>query len=187
MSRYKKQLIKKGRHAVRFWDRYWMPVRNKDFILYAWMYGPGLKYDYGNSNNLDWNKFAGVQLDLYRPHGRTIMPVFRYNQNLHVMEWTFYYHNILDGLRHYDQVGSVPGYVDETNMMHTSIGEVPIIYFQFANDQQVRVRMEAQNRSSIQDMVTFKRFGSYHTRGNAWWGGNQTAQDDVEFQKRYTK
>lgn len=184
MGRYKKQRIGRGKHSVKFWDRYFSPVRNKDFTLKGFLYGPGLRYDYGNADNLDWNKYAGVQLDRYQPHGRTIMVVFRYVKNLNAYEWAFYYHNILRGLGEYRKVGSVPGLVDEGNTLYTPVGSVPDWDVKFLNSSQVEVKL-TYNGNIITDLVTFEMFGRTHTRGNLYWGGNMPAQDEVEARKKY--
>lgn len=182
----KKQRIEEGKHSVKFWDRYFFPVRNENFILRGSLSGPGLYYDYENADNKDWNKYAGIQLDLYRPHGRTIMVVFRYNQNLNVYEWTFYYHNIEYGARTYKKVGSVPGYVDESNIIRTPVGVVPDWKVNFVNWQQIRHEL-SYHQTTIKDFVTFSRFSKKHTRGNFYWGGNQAAQNKVAASKRYVK
>jgi len=150
------------------------------------MYGESLKYDYGNSDNLDWNKYAGLQFDLYRPHGRTAMVVFRYNANLNVYEWTFYYHKLQKGLGEYKEVGNVPGYVDESNIILTPVGEVPDFKVEFVNDFQIRLKLRYLEKQ-IGDLVTFKKLGRYHTRANLYWGGNMPAQGYVEADKKYTK
>lgn len=185
MGIYNRQRIRAGNHFTRLRDRYFLPVRNKNFVLKGFMYGPGLRYDYGNSDNLDWNKYAGIQLDKYNPHGRTIMVVFRYNSNLDAMEWGLYYHNIKSGLGEYREVGSVPGLIDENNTMYTGVGSVPSWEVRFVNNQQIKVELK-YNGYFVGDLVTFKKFGNYHTRANFYWGGNMPAQDDVEAAKKYT-
>lgn len=185
MGRYKRQHIKRGRHSVNFWDRYFTPVVNRNFTLKGYMYGPGMRYDYGGADNLDWNKYAGIQLDKYQPHGRTIMVAFRYDQYYGRMEWAFYYHHIERGLGEYRVVGKVPGLVDETNIVYTPIGSVPDWEVKFLNSSQIEVKMTYQQKV-VSDLVTFKPFGRTHTRGNFYWGGNMPAQDEIEVRKKYS-
>jgi len=186
MNIYNIQRIKRGSHSVRFIDRYFFPVKNKSFLLKGFMYGPGLRYDYGNSDNYDWNKYAGIQLDNYKPHGRTILIAFRYNQNLNAYEWTFYYHHIIKGLGNYKKVGHVPGLVDESNTVYTPVGSVPDFKAVFVNNQKLGVSL-TYNGDHISDEVVLTPFGRTHTRGNIYWGGNMTAPEDIEARKKYTK
>ena len=185
MSRYKIQRIKRGKHSVRFIDRYFLPVKNKDFTLKGFLYGPGLRYDYGTSDNQDWNKFAGIQLDKYNPHGRTIMTVFRYNSSLDAYEWTFYYHNIEEGNGNYKKVGRVPGLVDESNTVYTPVGSVPDLNVTFISNTRIALSL-IYNGDVINDVVTFKKFGRRHTKGNLYWGGNMAAVEDIEARKKYS-
>lgn len=186
MARYKRQRIQEGRHSVNFIDRYFRPYRNRDFKLSGFMYGEGLKYDYGSPDNLDWNKYAGIQLDLYRPHGRTIMVVFRYLKNLDSMEWGLYYHNITNGLGEYRKVGSVPGLIDENQTIITPVGSTPLWEVRFLNRSQVELKL-IYDKQVVNDLVTFQAFGRKHTRGNFYWGGNMPSPGDVESQKKYEK
>ena len=110
------QIIKKGRHFVRFFDRYYLPYPNKDFQLTGTLNGPGIDYDHGPKDNPDWNKWAGCAFDLFKPHGQTVMVVWRKVQGTKINEWGLYYHNIQKGNLQYDKVGRVPGLIDQTQL-----------------------------------------------------------------------
>jgi hypothetical protein len=49
------QTIKKGKHFVRFWDRFWLPNTTKsEERVHIRMSGPGMRYDYGDAFELDF-------------------------------------------------------------------------------------------------------------------------------------
>lgn len=178
----KKQVVPKGKQYTRTHQRFWgiyrtVPFQRVDIVLS----GPGLIYDHLNSDQYDWNKLPfGIYLDPYRPHGRTQMGGWRYNLDTGKIEVCHYYHNPKN-LKDYKAVNpgaSNPGYIRKD----TLILEVPIIrdtamismlrWITPANDG-VRTQYVNYYGDKIDDTALFDNIGSYHTRGNLFFGGNR--------------
>jgi hypothetical protein len=181
----KKQTVKKGKHFTKFFQRFWWPVKNQRIdIAEILLYGPGLKYDI-DKDQADWNKLpAGIYFDLFRPHGQTIMIGWRYNPDTQSLELTPYYHNIKNRDQ-YKSVGSVPGYVNESNILSIPLSEYRAyikvtIYMISVTEVDITVE-DLNSGNTIRDVVHFDRekLGKKYSRGNLYVGGNRPAQADV--------
>lgn len=116
----KKQLVKGGTKSTILKRRFWLPRRVRSFSLNGLFKGSGydIMYDHG-SNQSDWMKFHGMYLD-FHPHGRTVMLAFRYNPDLDMYEWTFYWHKITNTDK-FKEVGRYAGFVNDSNIIRTNI------------------------------------------------------------------
>jgi len=65
-------------------------------------------YEYGDSNQQDYNKREGMTYRWWNPHWRNIMTADRWNPDLQVHEITFYNHGIVRGSNEYFSPGSKP-------------------------------------------------------------------------------
>lgn len=181
------QTIKKGKHFVRFWDRFSLPNTTKtEERVDIRMSGPGMRYDYGDADQADWNKLPGGKyFDLYRPHGKTVMMGWRYNIELDAIEITPYYHNIehTDG---YKAVGSVPGYYREDNILTIPIVDDAAhigLYYSINGGAFELDFYDLKNSDNIRsDSVEFEQIGALHTVSNAYFGGNKTAKGRIKFE-----
>lgn len=179
----KTQTVPKGRHSTSFWNRFFFPARTRlNQRREITLYGPGLVYNIGPDQS-DWNKLSGgMYFDLYQPHGRTIMIGWRYNPDTHAIELTPYYHNITN-TKDYKAVGSVPGYVNEDNILSIPlrVRSIKIIVtIQVLSDTEVSIIVEDTGSAGyISDNVTFDKVGRYHTISNLYVGGNIPAQEYI--------
>ena len=145
-----------------------------------------MRYDHGNADQADWNKLPGGKyFDLYRPHGKTAMIGWRYNIETDSIEITPYYHNIADA-QGYKSVGSVPGYYREDNILSIPIVEsyvhIGIDYKIKEDDVMIKFYGLRDTSKPKTDKVQFEQIGVLHTVSNGYFGGNRTAEDDINFQ-----
>lgn len=186
------QTIKKGRH--RSTPRSFRLQRRKDKRIKVTMSGPGLIYDHGNNDNLDWNKLTGGSFSWWQPHGRSFMVAWRYKTyrsfgiEIPCIELTPYYHNITGDVSKYKKVGSVPGFVDEKNTLLIPIdsdGNVNFHLNLIFKGKYLETRIIGQSVTqfnNIGDTVQYHYTSRYYTPINPWFGGNQKAKGDIFIQ-----
>lgn len=180
-----RQKIKKGRHAVRFFDRFWHLYRVQSHRVVVKITGPGLRYKLNTVDQYDWNKLEGIAFDAYQPHGRTVMTGWRYNTNLGVVEFCHYYHNILNK-DEYQPVGRVPGYIQPGKVLRVPIikGAVEVIITrEIKGDVVTTTISDILPGNEIRDKAAFTPLSKFCTRINAWFGGNRPAEDELTLYK----
>ena len=168
---YKAQVVPKGKHSTKWTQRYWRSHKVEDFTLEGKMAG-AVRYKLPASDQKDINKYAGVY-QKRRPHVRTTIAGFWYDPVLDSVGWTFYHHGINNPDK-YRAVGSVPGYVNLSNVIYTAPGDVPDWGVDFANDRKKLYLYLAYEGKMIRDTAQFDiAFKRKYFRGNLYFGGNQ--------------
>ena len=147
------QKVPAGQKSVRNKDRYLFPVKNKDFTLSGHLFGERLEYDFNNPDfDDDWLKWAGVQLDLYKPHKRTTMVAFRYRKEHGWYEWTFYHHGIKN-TEGYKEVGKYKGYYNPDNVIILPIGMVPDWKVNFVGKSRRKIELTLEFPEGLKDVI----------------------------------
>ena len=178
---FKTQTVEQFKHSTRFRDRFKEIYCTDNEIMEVHLFGKGLLYDLGPDAK-DWNKLGGWYFNNYHPHGETIMIGFRSNVKRGVTEYTFYYHNI-ENMDDYKAVGSVHGYVDESNILtvkwddNLNASTYTNTTLEVLDAKRIALKLEDIEGNAIQDTVSFPEVRRTFTRGNLYHGGNMPAQD----------
>lgn len=179
----KTQRIEQFKHSTRLRDQFKEIYCTDNEIMETHLFGPGLLYDLGE-DRADWNKLGGWYFNNYQPHGESVMIGFRTDVERGVIEYTFYYHNISNTDK-YKAVGSVPGYVDESNILtiewddNQNASTYTKTTIKILDSKRIEMRLEDYEGNAIQDTVSFPKVRSNFTRGNLYHGGNRKAQDKI--------
>lgn len=182
---FKTQRVEAGKLDTRFRDKFKEVYCTDNEIMETHLYGRGLLFSpEQESDRLDWLKLGGYYFKTFQPHGETIMIAFRTRPELNATEYTFYYHNISNKDK-YKAVGSVPGYVDDSNTLLVSWddNENASTYTKFTieilNDTDIALILEDKEGAAITDVVSFPEVRRNFTRGNVHYGKGREPLYDV--------
>lgn len=165
--------ISKGKHSSR---PYWWSYQKREGLKMQFVFASSTAYDLESSDQKDWNKLCGLSFHWWTNHRNSAMVSWRYNPESKLIELGFYYHK--------------DGVVIKANSSET--GEV---FASIRPSQNIKCHFDVKGQTVETTIITPSQTVAHKlhysinlarkTRViNPWFGGNQSAPNDIYFLRK---